>query len=247
MTLPWLRLYTEIIDDPKTGTLSDAAFRTYIELLCLARKRGDDGETGKTSEELDWQLRRNVTVTLQELLQKQLVTVNDDETIAIPAFGERQRKSDSSAERVRKYRENKKKENGNVTVTQPSRPKSKSKKENKSKDIREKAKRFVPPSIQQVKEYCLSRNNQVDPERFIDHYTSNGWHVGKNKMKDWKASIRTWEKGNSNATRQSSNTVINHDDTGWLTGGSEGSGDGEAGEQDIQRASDSLHRLETGH
>ena len=115
------------------------------------------------------------------------------------------------------------------------------------KDIGEKAKRFVPPTIQQVKEYCLSRNNQVDPERFIDHYTSNGWHVGKNKMKDWTAAVRTWEKGNSNATRQSSNTAINHDDTSWLTGGSKGSGDSQAGEQDIQGVADSVHRLEAGH
>ena len=76
---------------------------------------------------------------------------------------------------------------------------------NHIKDIGGKAKRFIPPTIQEVQSYCLTRNNQVDPERFIDHYTSNGWHVGKNKMKDWKASVRTWEKGNTNATSQSNN------------------------------------------
>jgi len=57
---------------------------------------------------------------------------------------------------------------------------------------------FIPPTIDQVKEYCLERNNNVDPERFIDHYSSNGWMVGKNKMKDWKAAIRTWEKSDLN-------------------------------------------------
>jgi hypothetical protein len=55
-------------------------------------------------------------------------------------------------------------------------------------------KRFVPPTIEEVKAYCIERNNNVDPQRFIDHYTSNGWMVGKNKMKDWKASVRTWER-----------------------------------------------------
>lgn len=55
-------------------------------------------------------------------------------------------------------------------------------------------KRFVQPTISEVKQYCLERENKVDAERFIDHYTSNGWYVGKSKMKDWKAAVRTWEK-----------------------------------------------------
>ena len=55
-------------------------------------------------------------------------------------------------------------------------------------------KRFVPPTLEEVQAYCIERNNNVDAERFINHYTSNGWMVGKNKMKDWKAAVRTWEK-----------------------------------------------------
>lgn len=57
-----------------------------------------------------------------------------------------------------------------------------------------KRKRFVPPTIEEVKAYCQERQNGVDAERFIDYYTANGWQVGKNKMKDWKAAVRTWEK-----------------------------------------------------
>ena len=56
--------------------------------------------------------------------------------------------------------------------------------------------RFKKPSIQDVIEYCVERNNSVDAERFMDHYESNGWKVGKNSMKDWKAAVRTWEKNN---------------------------------------------------
>ena len=55
-------------------------------------------------------------------------------------------------------------------------------------------KRFSKPTIEQVKEYCLERKNNVNPEQFIDYYEANGWKVGKNPMKDWKASIRTWER-----------------------------------------------------
>lgn len=61
-------------------------------------------------------------------------------------------------------------------------------------DKPQKTKRFSPPSVEEVKEYCKERGNNVDAERFVDYYTSNGWHVGKNPMKDWKAAVRTWER-----------------------------------------------------
>lgn len=55
---------------------------------------------------------------------------------------------------------------------------------------------FKKPSLEEVKEYCLERSNEVDAQRFIDFYESKGWYVGKNKMKDWKAAVRTWEHNN---------------------------------------------------
>ena len=54
--------------------------------------------------------------------------------------------------------------------------------------------RFVPPTLDEVTAYCTERNNAVDPETFIDFYTSKGWMVGKNAMKDWKAAVRGWEQ-----------------------------------------------------
>ena len=54
--------------------------------------------------------------------------------------------------------------------------------------------RFTPPTLAEVQAYCKERGNNVDAQRFIDYYTSNGWKVGRNKMKDWKAAVRTWEK-----------------------------------------------------
>ena len=59
-----------------------------------------------------------------------------------------------------------------------------------------KEKRFKKPTLEEVKEYCKERNNNVDPERFINFYESKDWYIGKNKMKDWKACIRTWERNN---------------------------------------------------
>jgi hypothetical protein len=53
---------------------------------------------------------------------------------------------------------------------------------------------FTPPTVDEVHDYCCERANNVDPEAFVDFYESKGWMVGKNKMKDWKAAVRTWEK-----------------------------------------------------
>ena len=55
-------------------------------------------------------------------------------------------------------------------------------------------KRFTAPSIDQVREYCRERGNHVDPDAFYAFYESNGWKVGKNPMKDWRAAVRTWEQ-----------------------------------------------------
>ena len=78
-----------------------------------------------------------------------------------------------------------------------------------------KAKRFTPPTIEEVTAYCIERNNSVDPQHFIDYYTSNGWLVGKNKMKDWKAAVRTWERNGyskANKTNKPNNTAQELDD-----------------------------------
>ena len=59
--------------------------------------------------------------------------------------------------------------------------------------------KFAPPSPEEVRAYCQERNNKVDPEAFIDFYTSKGWKVGNQPMKDWKAAVRTWEKRDNRA------------------------------------------------
>jgi hypothetical protein len=70
-------------------------------------------------------------------------------------------------------------------------------------------KRFTPPQVSEVQEYCTERGNKVDAERFVDFYSMKGWYVGSNKMKDWKAAVRTWEKNsttpNTNQPKQTNN------------------------------------------
>ena len=75
----------------------------------------------------------------------------------------------------------------------------------KSAETPTKQKRFEKPTLEQVQAYCRERKNNVNAERFVDYYESNGWKVGKNAMKDWKAAVRTWERnGYSNDSRNDS-------------------------------------------
>ena len=60
-----------------------------------------------------------------------------------------------------------------------------------------KSKRFTPPTIEEVSAYCSERQNGIDPQRFIDYYQARGWELRPGqKVKDWKACIRTWEQRN---------------------------------------------------
>ena len=63
-----------------------------------------------------------------------------------------------------------------------------------SADEAQAKKRFTPPTVDEVRAYCTERKNRVDAERFVDFYASKNWMIGKNKMADWKAAIRHWEK-----------------------------------------------------
>lgn len=64
-------------------------------------------------------------------------------------------------------------------------------------------KRFVKPTLEEIKAYCQERRNGISAERFFDYYESNGWKVGgKGAMKDWKAAVRNWEKNNYSSDKQ---------------------------------------------
>lgn len=69
---------------------------------------------------------------------------------------------------------------------------SKVEKSKVNKDTGGNAKRFAPPSLAEIQEYAMEIKSSVDPQEFYDFYTSNGWKVGKNGMKDWPATFRNW-------------------------------------------------------
>ena len=63
---------------------------------------------------------------------------------------------------------------------------------------------FHKPSLDDIRAYCISRGNNVDPEQFLNFYESKGWMVGKTPMRDWRAAIRTWEKRQNDSPRRRS-------------------------------------------
>ena len=87
-----------------------------------------------------------------------------------------------------------------------------------------KRKRFSPPTLEEVKTYCLERGNKVDAERFIDYYTSNGWKVGKNSMKDWRSAVKLWERNEYTKGGVTDDKYMEYDSRGSKDEGKNGTG-----------------------
>lgn len=111
----------------------------------------------------------------QQSNNKQLTTNKNDKNIR-------------NKEYISKEKKEEKKESGAETSSAPPLQKNKS-------NV------FIPPEIDEVKKYCEERGNGIDPNSFIDFYASKGWMIGKNKMKDWRAAVRTWERRNNQTSR----------------------------------------------
>jgi len=117
-------------------------------------------------------------------------------------------------------------------------------------------KRFTPPIKNEVYGYMVERgldSNQAitESEKFMDHYLSNGWKVGRNAMKNWKAAVRNWTKGKDYGSHQQAPAQrgqIDHDDTTWLTGADSRAtgGDRSPDQQSLQRINGNLPSMETG-
>jgi hypothetical protein len=117
-------------------------------------------------------------------------------------------------------------------------------------------KRFTPPIKNEVYGYMVERGlnsnqAQTESEKFMDHYLSNGWKVGRNAMKDWKAAVRNWTKGKDYGSHQQASTQrgqIDHDDTSWITGTDDRAegGDRTSDQRSLQRIDGNLPSMETG-
>lgn len=192
--MDWFRMYGEMIDDPKIGTLDDAAFRTWVELLCAACKAEDNGNTHLKQADLDWVFRRNASVTLQKLLQRELITVDVTEDISITKWQQRQKKSDSSAGRVRAHRakakQDKDSEECNATETLQKRDSNGLEKRREEKKDKEpsarKAKISLPANfgISERVQAWAKENNHAQLEAHLSHFVGYARANGKTYA-DW--------------------------------------------------------------
>lgn len=80
-------------------------------------------------------------------------------------------------------------------------------------------KNFIKPTVGEIEAYCLEASYRIDAQRFFDYYESQGWHIGKNSMKDWQAAVRTWarrEHRRDSATTHSGNSSLDMDKLGEM-------------------------------
>lgn len=154
----------------------------------------------------------DVRIVLTYLLNYGLCECSDNVHYFLPYVVENTGSETAGTQRWRDWK-NRKALESNTTPTLPQHTanadiENREREKSKSKNIGDK---HHHPTLDEVKEYCSERGNKVDPERWFDYYTSNGWKVGKNPMKDWKAAVRTWERGESKA--KSRNTLLNYNET----------------------------------
>ena len=211
----WIKIVTDIFDDEKillieTLPEADSVIVIWFKLLCLAGKQNNSGVftlNGKipyTDKMFATIFRRKETIVqlaLQTFVNFGMIEIIND-TITIPNWGKHQAldKIEAKNEYMRLYMQGyRQKQIGKANSKANSKANVSSAevelyKEELYKQDNKKMCHFTPPTLDEIKAYCTDRKNKVDAERFIDFYTSKGWLVGKNPMKDWKACIRTWEK-----------------------------------------------------
>ena len=210
----WIKLATDIFDNRKVKQIEnlpdgDTIIVIWVKLLCLAGEINDSGmvyftrEIPYTDQMLSQQFNRpiaTVQIALQTFVRFGMIELIDD-ILHISNWEKYQnidgmeKIREQNRTRQARFKEKQKLISGNVTdnvtdnvtVTHGN-----ATDRNKNKNIYRGT--FSPPTVEEVRAYCIERKNCVDPEAFMDYYTSNGWMVGKNHMKDWKAAVRTWER-----------------------------------------------------
>lgn len=234
----WLKLHKDFFQRKEIKRLRKIAggdTYTIIYLKMLLRSIMSDGKlyfdgleddfASELALDLD-EKEENVQITIQYLLKSGLLEMCSDEEYYLPDTKNSTGCETAVASRVRKHRERQKALQCNDNVTEVKqlcngeieieieleKDIEIEKEIDSSASTTTKRKRFEKPTLSQITQYCLERNNNVNAEQFYDYYESNGWKVGKNSMKDWKACVRTWERNEyrkPNSKKNSKEDAIN--------------------------------------
>lgn len=222
----WLKLKSDFFDSKRIKKLramagGDTYLVIYLKMQLKALKTDGvlefTGIEEQFADELALDLDErpdDVRVTLLYLLQYGLCECSDNVHYVLPWVAENTGSEGDSAKRVREYRQRKLQEVSdpcNATVTQVKRLCNVEIEKDKEIEKDNKRGRFTPPSLEEVKAYCEERQNGVDPQTFIDFYTAKDWMIGKNRMRDWKAAVRTWERNRTD--KRKSNPALKYKQT----------------------------------
>lgn len=184
----------------------------WIEILGAMHQNGQTGVLAGTAEQLSRVCRctpPEVVQAFSELRLNGVAEISEHDGVYTVVCRRMRRESKERAqaeERQKRYQtakrlavngnkngvttENKRKINGGESETET----EYNNKINNNTGAHAQEKRFAVPSPEQIAEYCRERKNGVDAVRFFDYYQSKGWMIGKTRMKDWKAAVRTWER-----------------------------------------------------
>jgi|SRR5665647_3568099 len=220
--IKWIKLSTDLFDNRKIKQIrkfpeGDAILGIWMQILCLAGNVNNGGliyfskDVPYTEEMLSTEFDRPINIVrlaISTFLHFEMIEVFND--IFLISNWEKYQ-STTGLEEIREkhklvqreFRARQKLLISDVTVTSPVTDSSISI-SSSSSSTKDNKKVFKKPTILNISEYCTERNNGVNAEKYYNHYESNGWMIGKNKMKDWKAAVRTWE--NNTEVKPISNT-----------------------------------------
>lgn len=212
----WIKLQTDIFDNRKIKQLErlpdgDSLIVIWLKILVLAGATNDNGniyftqDIPYTDQLLATEFNRplsTVQFALRTFQQFGMIEIVND---LIHVSNWERYQNIEGLEKVREQNRIRAKRwydkqkalpdsnvSSNVSLTQ-SNATDKELDKDREKESDKKSKRFAAPTVEEVRVYCQERGNSVDAQRFVDYYGANGWKVGKNPMKDWKAAVRTWE------------------------------------------------------
>lgn len=211
----WLKLKSDFFTSKRIKKLrkmagGDTYTIIYLKMQLLSIKQNgllqwtglEDNFAAELALDLDESV-EDVRMTLMYLESCGLIETSDNVNYFLPYAVENTGSETGAAERMREMRKR-----NNVTPMLHGRYTEieidKELEKDKEKDIKPKTKQFIPPTLEDVKEYCKSRNSSVDPKTFYDYYTEGNWTDAKgNKVKNWKQKLITWEKGDANGRAKS--------------------------------------------
>lgn len=219
----WIKLKTDFFEDDKIDFImsqkNGSEYIVLYQLLCL-KSANNNGCLGSKIGDilLKWDEEKiqreckyfdidTIRVALSLYKNLGLVYEGNDDLIRISNFENMVGSETIGAKRIREWREKKDLLHCNNGVTQEIEididiDKDIKKEKNNINVILKEKKKFVKPSIEEIKQYCSERNNGIEAESFYDFYESKGWKIGNTPMKDWKAAVRTWERKDKNTSNK---------------------------------------------